>query len=234
MRVIFLNNHGMDKEKTRRTNLNALIEDRFNGKQASFVEATGANQGEISTLISGKRTFGERKARKLEKLANLPDGWLDRKNIGIPIQAVDDDNPPADAVQIRRVKFNVSAGISGSVMDQEEVMGNPIFFRRDWLAGKGYFAEKLVAVDVHGESMEPGLYDGDTVIVNTGDVTPRDGCVFVLRYEDETVVKRMLRDAGKWWLCSDNADQIRHPRKEAIEGLCEIIGRVIHKQSDRI
>lgn len=224
----------MEKEKIRRANLTALIEDRFNGKQSSFVEATGANQGEISTLVSGKRTFGERKARKLEKLANLPDGWLDRKNIGIPIQAVDDANPPADAVQIRRVKFSVSAGISGQAIDQEEVMGNPIFFRRDWLTSKGFFADKLLAVDVHGESMEPGLYDGDTVIVNTGDVSPKDGCVFVFRYEDETVVKRMIRDAGKWWLSSDNADQRRFPRKEALEGICEIIGRVIHKQSDRI
>jgi phage repressor protein C with HTH and peptisase S24 domain len=66
--------------------------------------------------------------------------------------------------------------------------------------------------------MEPGLYDGDTVVVNTEQVTPKDGVVFAVNYEGELVIKRLMRDAGQWWLRSDNADQRRYPRKTCGEG----------------
>lgn len=225
----------MDIEDIRRQNLEQLIRDRYKN-QAGFVRETGVNQGEISGLINKKRVFGERKARKLEKITGLPPGWMDQDHvrIGTPVESVDDRSPPADAVQIRRVQFNVSAGISGTVIDQEEVQGNPIYFRQDWLTKKGWFKEKLVAVFVKGESMEPGLYAGDTIIVNTGDTEPHDGDVYVVRYEGETVIKRLLRDAGKWWLSSDNPDKRRFPRKECLDDICEIIGKVVYKQSERV
>lgn len=165
---------------------------------------------------------------------SLADRFDQANTIGSPIEAVKDNNPPTDAVQIRRVQFNVSAGISGAIIDQQEVAGNPIYFRQDWLAKKGWLKEKLVAVYVQGESMEPGLYAGDTVIINTADIEPHDGDVYVLRYEGETVIKRLQRDAGKWWLSSDNLDQRKFPRKECLDDICEIIGKVVYKQSERI
>ncbi len=223
----------MDIQNVRRKNLEQLIREKY-GHQAGFIRATGINQGELSAILRGVKSFGEKKARKLEQDAGLLPGLLDRAVIGSPIEAIDDSNPPSDSVQIRRVQFNVSASISGAIIDQQEVAGNPIYFRQDWLAKKGWFKEKLVAVYVQGESMEPGLYAGDTVIVNTADIEPHDGDVYVLRYEGETVIKRLQRDAGKWWLSSDNPDQRKFPRKECLDGICEIIGKVVYKQSERI
>ena len=81
--------------------------------------------------------------------------------------------------------------------------------------------------------MEPGLYDGDVVVVNTEATTPKDGCVFAVNYEGEMVIKRLVRDAGSWWLCSDNPDQRRYPRKVCDEH-CILIGQIVHKQSERI
>ena len=213
----------MDIQDIRRKNLEQLIQEKY-GSQAGFVRATGINQGELSAILRGMKSFGEKKARKLEQDAELPPGRLDQAVIGSPIKAVDDSDPPFDSVQIRRVQFNVSAGISGIIIDQQEVAGNPIYFRQDWLAKKGWLKEKLVAVNVQGESMEPGLYAGDTVIVNTADIEPHDSDVYIFRYEGETVIKRLQRDAGKWWLSSDNPDQRKFPRKECLGDICEIIG----------
>jgi len=81
--------------------------------------------------------------------------------------------------------------------------------------------------------MEPGLYDGDTVVVNTQSATPKDGTVFAVNYEGEMVIKRLIRDAGQWWLASDNPDQRRYPRKVCDENSI-IIGEIVHKQSERI
>jgi phage repressor protein C with HTH and peptisase S24 domain len=71
-------------------------------------------------------------------------------------------------------------------------------------------------------------------VINTADITPADGEVFAVNYEGEAVVKRMVRDAGEWWLSSDNPDQRRYSRKLCAGDACIIIGRIVHKQSERI
>jgi SOS-response transcriptional repressor LexA len=78
--------------------------------------------------------------------------------------------------------------------------------------------------------MEPGLWDGDLIVINSVDTQPKDGEVFVANYEGEVVIKRMERNAGEWWLTSDNP---RFKPKKCDEH-AEIIGRVIYKQSERI
>ena len=47
------------------------------------------------------------------------------------------------------------------------------------------------------------------------------------------LVKRLVRDAGQWWLVSDNPDQTRYPRKVCDEHV-RIVGEVVQKQSLRI
>ena len=150
------------------------------------------------------------------------------------VHAVDDEDENNGLARIRKVKLRLSAGIVGFSTDAEEGDGTPIYFRRDWMLARGFRAEALIAIRVKGESMEPNLYDGDTVVINTDDRKPRDGEVFALNYEGEAVVKRMVRDAGQWWLSSDNLDQRRFHRKHCSGDACIVIGRVIHKQSERI
>lgn len=148
--------------------------------------------------------------------------------------SVDDDDDNPAVARIRKVKLRLSAGIVGFATEPEHEDENPIYFRRDWLAQRGYRPENLIAIRVKGESMEPKLYDGDTVVINTADAIPKDGEVFAVNYEGEDVVKRLIRDAGKWWLSSDNPDDRRFPKKECAGDMCLIVGRVVHKQSERI
>lgn len=151
---------------------------------------------------------------------------------GINKQPIDLDNNP-DYPAIKRVKFKLSAGASGFGIEYQDEEGNPLVFRRDWYERNGYDPDNLLAVYVANGSMEPGLYDGDTVVVNTSQTEPKDGRVFAVNYEGEMVVKRMVRDEGRWWLSSDNPDQSRYPRKACHEGV-HMIGEVVHKQSERI
>lgn len=66
----------------RRGNLELFIERKYLGKQALLISdvhtRTGVelNQGELSGLL-GAKSFGEKKARSLEKLLDLPFGALD-------------------------------------------------------------------------------------------------------------------------------------------------------------
>lgn len=141
------------------------------------------------------------------------------------------NNPDFPAV--RRVNIKLSAGASGFGVDYIGDDEAPIVFQRKWFDRHGYNPAQLMAVRVCNGSMEPGLYDGDTVVINTADDTPKDGEVFAVNYEGELVIKRMVRDAGQWWLASDNPDQRRYPRKVCSEDVF-CIGRIVHKQSERI
>lgn len=142
------------------------------------------------------------------------------------------ENNPAYP-SIRRVNFRLSAGASGFGVEYVEDDEAPIVFQRKWFERNGYTPTKLLAVRVANGSMEPGLHDGDTVVINTADTHLKDGEVYAMNYEGEMVVKRLVRDAGQWWLASDNLDQRRYPRKVCGDGVF-CLGRVIHKQSERI
>lgn len=130
-------------------------------------------------------------------------------------------------------KLGYQSGASGFAVEYLGDEDAPIVFRRQWFESNGYNPEKLFATKVANGSMEPGLYDGDTVVVNTEQTEPKDGIVFAANYEGELVIKRLVRDAGQWWLSSDNPDQRRHPRKVCDENV-HLIGEIVHKQSERI
>lgn len=136
--------------------------------------------------------------------------------------------------KIRKIKLQLSAGITGFSPDLEHDEGDPIVIPRRWLIEKGYSEHSLIAIAVKGDSMEPTLRSGDTVIINTADKKPQDGAVFAVNYEGEDVVKRMSRDIGQWWLCSDNPDQQRYHRKVCQGDACIMIGRIVRRISDHL
>jgi phage repressor protein C with HTH and peptisase S24 domain len=137
-------------------------------------------------------------------------------------------------VQIPMVKLRLSAGITGYQAEPERRDGGTLGMRRSWLERNQYHPSHLIAIYVKGESMEPSLYADDIVVINTLDTKLVDGAVYAFNYEGEAVVKRLARDAGQWWLTSDNVDQRKYHRKPCQGGECLVIGRVVRKESDRI
>jgi phage repressor protein C with HTH and peptisase S24 domain len=140
-----------------------------------------------------------------------------------------------DYIEIRTVKLRLSAGITGFAVEEPEIADTqPMSLSKAFIDQHGLDAKNLVAVKVKGESMEPTLYEGDLVVFNAADRSPKDGIVYAINYEGELVVKRMQRDIGRWWLSSDNPNQRQFPRKVCEGGECLILGRIISRQSFRI
>lgn len=202
--------------------------------QAQLAKKVGIGQSTIAELE--KIGSGSSHTPAIAAILNVSALWLatgqGQMQATKTPQLIDLDNNP-DYPAIRRVRFALSAGAHGYAVEYEQEPTAPIVFKRQWYERNGYRPEKLFAVRVMNGSMEPGLYDGDVVVVNTDAATPKDGCVFAVNYEGEMVIKRLVRDAGSWWLCSDNPDQRRYPRKVCDEH-CILIGQIVHKQSERI
>lgn len=186
-------------------------------------EKSGQSSGQVTRLAA---VLGV----NADWLATGEGNMLDRPHP----EEVDLDAHP-DLTPIRKVTLRLQAGVSGFAVDPlDEIDGPPIFFRNDWLQQRGYKPYNLITVKVKGQSMESNLHDGDLVVINTADTEPKDGEVFAANYEGEAVIKRVKRERGTWWLTSDNLDKARYPDKECVEGTCIIIGRIIHKQSEKI
>ena len=222
------------------------------GSVTALANIAGIRPPSISDWLNGKtRSIKGPPAARITKHFNLNPIWV-TDGIGVmrqPLSLLSDtqkelneaQSPPLlislsdhpDLVAVPRVRFKLSAGVSGYAVESEDGNGKPVFFRRDWFELHNYKPEKLFAVRVSGASMEPALWDSDLVVINTADTTPHDGDVFAMNYEGELVIKRMRRDAGEWLATSDNVDQRRFAPKRCTEDV-KIIGRVVYKQSERI
>ncbi len=87
-------------------------------------------------------------------------------------------------------------------------------FPRAWLHRHGLRAPECRIIRVAGESMEPTLADGCAVLVNRASRRRRDNRIFVIRVDDELIVKRAAKDpAAGWLLVSDNPNKTAWPSR---------------------
>ncbi|MDQ2891506.1 MAG: XRE family transcriptional regulator [Pseudomonadota bacterium] len=121
---------------------------------------------------------------------------------------------------VPRLDVAASAG-AGAYVDGEVAIGatmlDPRLARtlglRDGQAG---------IVRVRGSSMEPGLVDGDLIVVDLAIRAPGPrGEVHVIRVDDTTMVKRVRREAGRIVVTSDN------PAAPPVTGAIAVIGKVV-------
>jgi len=205
--------------------------------------ASGVPQPTIHRFLSGKH--GDPRTTTIVKLATGL-GVTEEKLRGFAEQhhyAVNDvqsgyyeeaQPPSSEFTPVHYANIKLSAGVNGFEVDYHEEAMQPIFFRHDWLSSKGFKASKLIACEITGDSMEPRLYSGDSVVINTESNDPIDGKVFAVNYEGELVIKRLYRDNGNWYLRSDNPDKTRYSDKNCASDICIMIGEVVHRQSTEI
>lgn len=216
--------------------------------KTEFAKAIGVSNATVTdwekSFFDGgiKEISGPRLTKICEVLGVDPHWLLDGRASNAHIASV---VPGAKAVreagpddpsltQIRKVDIKVQAGITGFRVEFHEHDGETIAIPTSWVRKERLIVMDLLAIVVKGESMVPALYDGDVIVVNTADKKLVDGAVYAVNYEGEVVVKRMARDAGMWWLTSDNTDQRKYHRKLCNGAECIVIGKVVRKESTHI
>ena len=113
------------------------------------------------------------------------------------------ESPIRDPVDVNEV---AAAAGGGAVIFDETVVGR-LWFRRDWLARHAIDPKQCNVISVRGESMEPTLPDGCSILVDRsqGRRRRRVGRILVMRTEDGLVVKRVGRDEeGNWLIESEH------------------------------
>lgn len=164
--------------------------------QTDVATRTGKTRSYVSLLLSAGKSFGEKTARHFEQSLHMPSLYLDsvddRGLQPVTVWESPEDLPHGMYALVPRVAIKISAG-SGSLVSEETDLP-PLAFREDWLRKKHITSRKnLRTCEVSGDSMEPYLEDGDTVLIDMGQTHLHDSHVYAIRYGDEIRIKRLFR-----------------------------------------
>ncbi len=142
--------------------------------------------------------------------------------IGEPRANYDPSNyDPSDRSPVRLMEVASAAGVGAEVYDETPI--GLLWFRNDWLLSHSIDPEQSNIIRVRGESMEPTLPNGCSILVDRKRREPHQGRIYVMRTEEGLVVKRLgLDEEGRWELLSDSPDWRVTPMSPGTE----IIGEV--------
>ncbi len=180
-------NLGMDINEIRRARLRAIIDERFDGTAGQMADAIGRPRPNVSGLLSGTRSIGEKLARDIEVKLTLPRGWLDQ-----PSGAGNTLPGPDIRGRVPLISW-VQAGDWCEAVDHF-APGDA----EEWMACPVAHGPHTYILRVRGESMHnphgrPSFMEGDLIFVDP-DRHPENGALVVVKLIDtqEATFKKLV------------------------------------------
>ncbi len=208
-------------------------ENKIDALMKRILDATGiSSQSELADELEINRS-GITHARNNNK---IPDKWIVKlyKKFSLNPQWIEtgignvfigkESENDVGFKHIPKVAARLSAG-TGS-FDCDENITDYLSFPTPWLSKKGS-SNAMVAMEVFGQSMEPVIREGDTVLIDQSQKQVLAGAIYAVGVEDTILVKRLEKHPNKLVLCSDNKnyDPIYLEKEDADK--IRIIGKVI-------
>ncbi|MCP4628197.1 MAG: transcriptional regulator [bacterium] len=188
--------------------------------QANLAKVLGISRAAI-TQAKGNDSIPIKWVTELSRLFNVNPDWLAK---GTGPKILSQNSYHEIFQQVPKVKARLSAG--GGSFETEPEIEEFYSFRKDWLSKKGQ-PKDMVLMDIFGNSMEPELKDGDTVLIDQSQKAVLAGAIYAAGLADTIVVKRLEKRPKELVLLSENE---RYPvmriRDEEMNSV-RIIGKVI-------
>ncbi|MFQ5672834.1 MAG: XRE family transcriptional regulator [Nitrospinales bacterium] len=157
--------------------------------QQVFGEKIGTTQGNVSKIERGMIPEGNMLLR-IAKHGRTSVEYLLTGKSGRRASVVgySEKNLPPGISLIKKLKGAASAGYGLKTDDTVDVQ---LAFRDDWLEQFGG-PEKLLAMYIEGDSMEPTLQDQDVVVINKNirEISPGGG-IYSLTWQGKRMIKRL-------------------------------------------
>lgn len=199
--------------------------------QIDLARALGVNRSAI-TQAKNRDAVPSKWILALSRRYDLSPDWLEygrarlagKKPVSVPGQVLTAPEADVATVMIPKVRATLCAGGGSFELEAVPVSEHPL--PRAWLSRMGS-PSAMVFMDVIGNSMEPGIRDGDMVLVDQSAVEPSPRHILAVGYEDAIYIKRLEKQANGFLLVSDNSDYapIRVAGDEL--ALFRIIGKVV-------
>ena len=188
-------------------------------KQVELAAALGdgVSQSMVSMIETGENQPSWARATEAAQALHVSLDWLagltddptpadERRPNSAPVRDLTNgDGPPAADGPYRSVPVReLAAAAGGGAVDLDETIRGWIYFRREWLDRQAIDPTQVDLIQVRGESMEPTLPDGCSILMDRRRRAARSGRIYVVRTDEGIVVKRACRDTGRWFLSSDH------------------------------
>ena len=191
------------------------------GNLSELADILGVNRSSI-TQARKKGTVPANWLLELFRNRGLNPEWLEG-GIG-PKQLKSGDGPETDFYPVPKVQARLCAG-AGSFEVDSRIEGYCSFQKR-WLEMRGA-ANRMVLMDVFGNSMAPEIQDGDTVLIDQSQKDIFAGTIYAVGIDDTIMVKRIEKHPRKLVLLSENKAYaplfLRYDEMESVR----IIGKVL-------
>ncbi|MFW1853536.1 XRE family transcriptional regulator [Acinetobacter guillouiae] len=202
-----------------------------NKSQADVAEAIKITQSAYSQLETG-RVDSSSHLPAIARYLGVDAYWLqtgiESKNL-TTVETWDDNTPlDDDEVEIPFFKdFSFACG-SGSIGEALESETRKLRMSKTTLRNLTIDKKNAVATRASGDSMTPTIKDGDTIHIDLGRKTIKDGKIFAICHGDLFFAKRLYNlPLGGVRIVSDNAvefPEIRLTAQEMIDQKFEIVG----------
>ncbi|WP_048763294.1 LexA family protein [Acinetobacter sp. 243_ASPC] len=226
----------MDIVSLRRINLRAAIDAAIaSGKfssDADFANHYDINPSQISQMVKGHGSFGEKAARNLEKKIGWESGVLDlppnaeylkkpqNMNFVPPVDLAHEDKPRQTPVLSW-----VQAG------DFSYVLSSDLSSAIDWIPYDSRAGKNGFALIVKGASMEPDFKPDEFIYINpTYQIDELNtGALVVMACDgdSEATFKKLISEDGNYYLQPLNPNW--KPQLIPLDHTCRLVGKVVGK-----
>lgn len=180
---------------------------------------SGVAKASISQYVNGSHKPSNISSGKMAPILDVNPLWL--MGFDVPMKTAPADTPTIHKGISINVLGRVAAGIPveaiTDIIDTEEIP--------EEMAKTGEF----FGLQIHGDSMEPRMYEGDVVIVRKQEDAESGDIVIAMVNGDDATCKRLMKYAGGISLISLNSKYppMQYTNKEIEEKPVKIIGKVV-------
>lgn len=186
-------------------------------KQADLVEKTGISKGALSSYISGRYIPKRNNIYLISKALNVSESWLMGNDVPIEKKSDIDLRKGITINVLGRVAAGLPIEAIEDIIDTEEITAD--------LARTGTF----FGLQIHGDSMEPRMCEGDVVIVRKQDDAESGEIVIATVNGSDATCKRLRKYRDGIELISNNPsyDPMFFSNEEIESKPVRIIGKVV-------
>lgn len=217
------------------------VADRINQKmtehslsQADLIRGTGAGRATVSGWVNGTNNPSAKHLNNLAKTLKTTTSWLltGIADMGQNLQSVEvwDDNTPLDddEVEIPFFKdFSFACG-SGSISEALRSETRKLRMSKSTLRNLSIQKDNAISARAYGDSMNPAIKDGDTIHIDLGRKTIKDGKIFAICHGGLFFAKRLYNlPFGGVRIVSDNSaefPEIQLTAQEIADQKFEVLG----------
>lgn len=186
----------------------------------------------ISQLKSGKSSFGERAARRLERDYGMPSFYLDydEEREGVIVSSISTQETHSHLYPIHLIDFKAKAGETGFINTNYPEIIQSIYFSLDGLleiVGRKS-SNGIEMITIPTDSMAPTINKGDVVFIDTMINHYDNEGVYIFAIDDEVYIKRLQKiPGGIYRALSDNKTYEPFEIKKEVLDNSIILGKFI-------